>query len=95
MTLQMSISSEELATGGALERLLSKMDGLVVDLHIALLAKNLAARRVTAWKLLLAQMNITTVLQHTTFARKWFVACRALELASHNPMLVANIKRCP
>jgi len=94
MTLQMSALSEELPAGGALERLLPKMDGLVVTLHITLVAKDLAARRVTACKLL-AQMRLAIVSHHHTCARKWLVACRARELASHEPLLVASIKRCP
>jgi len=94
MPLQMCVSSEELATGGALKRFLSKVDGIVVSLHVDFLAKDLAARRVTAWKLL-AQMRLTIVCQHLTIAGKWFAASRAWELASQKLLLVAKIQRWP
>jgi len=76
MTLQMCFSSEELPTGVALERLQPKVDGLVVLLHSARPAKDLAAGKVTAWNIP-AQMSLTKVLHHPTLPREWFAACRA------------------
>jgi len=90
MTNQMVVMSEELPTGGTLERLLPKVDCLVVALHIALLAEDLATQRVCAWKILLTQMHLAIVQHHLRHACKWFAASGAWNLASHKLLLVAN-----
>jgi len=54
---------EELATGDALVRLLLEMDGLVVAPHVAKVAENLAARRVSASELY-TQMSFAIVFHH-------------------------------
>jgi len=69
MPLKISISLEELPTGVALKPLLPKVDGVVMHLHVGVIAKDLSARRVHAWKLL-AQMRLAIVQHHLILPRK-------------------------
>ena len=63
MLLQDKVILEELTTRDALVRLLLEMDGLVVAPHVAKVAENLAARRVSASELY-PQMRFVIVFHH-------------------------------
>ena len=63
MLLQDKVILEELTTRDALVRLLLEMDGLVVAPHVAKVAENLAARRVSASELY-TQMSFAIVFHH-------------------------------
>jgi len=92
--LQVSILLELLATGDALERLLSEVDGLVVLLHVAFGSEGLAARGVGAREFL-TKMHFAVVKHHGALGRKQFEAdgIGTWNLAPRRPLLVANIAR--